>query len=98
MGEGRDKGEWWRGWIQVCYVWYTVRTFVHAIMYPYPESNKKMSKKKERKYWFIILEDTYYKIWISQSVMSQNVQKFYYIECLIKYKVMYYSNVFPGIQ
>jgi hypothetical protein len=30
MGE-EDKGEWWREWIQL---WYIVRTFVNATMYP----------------------------------------------------------------
>jgi hypothetical protein len=29
MGED-DKGEWWRGWIQL---WYNVRTFVNVIMH-----------------------------------------------------------------
>jgi hypothetical protein len=29
-----DKGEWWRGWIQVWCIWYIVRTFVNATMYP----------------------------------------------------------------
>jgi hypothetical protein len=37
MGEG-DKGEWWRGWIQL---WYVVRTFVNARMYPQYNSNLK---------------------------------------------------------
>jgi hypothetical protein len=32
---GKDKGEWWRGWIQVWYIWYIVRTFVNATMYPH---------------------------------------------------------------
>jgi hypothetical protein len=35
MGEG-DKGEWWRGWIQVPYIWYIVRTFINATMHPHP--------------------------------------------------------------
>jgi hypothetical protein len=35
MGE-EDKGEWWRGQIQVWYIWYIVRTFVNATMYPNP--------------------------------------------------------------
>jgi hypothetical protein len=33
-GGRNDKGEWWRGWIQVWYIWYSVRTFVNATMYP----------------------------------------------------------------
>jgi hypothetical protein len=35
-GMGGDKGEWWKGWIQVWYIWYIVRTFVNATMYPHP--------------------------------------------------------------
>jgi hypothetical protein len=30
------KGEWWKGWIQEWYIWYIVRTFVNAIVYPQP--------------------------------------------------------------
>jgi hypothetical protein len=37
VGEGKDKGEWWMGWIQVWHICYTVRTFVNATMYPHPE-------------------------------------------------------------
>jgi hypothetical protein len=36
MVGGGNKGEWWRGWIQIWYVWYIVRTFVNAIMYSSP--------------------------------------------------------------
>jgi hypothetical protein len=36
MGGGRGKGEWWSTWIQVWYIWYIVRTFVNATMYPHP--------------------------------------------------------------
>jgi hypothetical protein len=36
MGAGGDEGEWWRGWIQVWYIWYIVRTFVNVTTYPYP--------------------------------------------------------------
>jgi hypothetical protein len=35
--EEGSKGEGWRRWIQVWYIWYIVRTFVNAIMYPCPE-------------------------------------------------------------
>jgi hypothetical protein len=31
IGGGKDKGEWWRGWILPKYI---VRTFVSATMYP----------------------------------------------------------------
>jgi hypothetical protein len=31
----KDKGEWWRGWIQVRYIWYIISTFVKAAMYPH---------------------------------------------------------------
>jgi hypothetical protein len=33
MGGEGDKGGWWKKWIQV---WYIVRTFVNATMYPNP--------------------------------------------------------------
>jgi hypothetical protein len=36
LGVWGDKGEWWRGWIQVWYIWYIVRAFVNATMYPQP--------------------------------------------------------------
>jgi hypothetical protein len=29
-----DKGEWWKGWIQVLYIWYIVKTTI------YPQHNK----------------------------------------------------------
>jgi hypothetical protein len=38
---GHKKGEWWMGWIQVWYIWYTVRTFVHATMYFHPAQELK---------------------------------------------------------
>jgi hypothetical protein len=31
-----DKGEWWMGWIQLWCIWYIVRTFTNATMYPQP--------------------------------------------------------------
>jgi hypothetical protein len=34
-GGGRDKGEWYKGWIHVWYIWYIGRTFVTATMYPH---------------------------------------------------------------
>jgi hypothetical protein len=46
MGGGRDKGEWWRGWIQVWYSWYIVRTFVNATMYPHSAQQFKKEKKR----------------------------------------------------
>jgi hypothetical protein len=39
-GKG-NKGEWWRWWIQVRYIWYIVRTFVNATMYPHPTQQLK---------------------------------------------------------
>jgi hypothetical protein len=36
MGGGKNKGEWWKGWIQVWYIWYIVRTFANATVYPDP--------------------------------------------------------------
>jgi hypothetical protein len=41
MGEGEDKGEWWKGWIQAWYILYIIRTFVNATMYP-QHNNKKI--------------------------------------------------------
>jgi hypothetical protein len=37
MGEGVDKAEQWRRWIQVWHIWYIVRTFVNTTMYHHPE-------------------------------------------------------------
>jgi hypothetical protein len=34
--EEKYKGKWSKGWIQVWYIWYSVRTFVSATMYPHP--------------------------------------------------------------
>jgi hypothetical protein len=31
---GEDKGELWRGWVQIWYICYIVRTCVNATMYP----------------------------------------------------------------
>jgi hypothetical protein len=42
---GRVNTEWWRGWIQLWYIWYIVRTFVNATIYP-QHNNLKMGKKK----------------------------------------------------
>jgi hypothetical protein len=42
MGEEEDKGEWWRGWIQVWDICYIVRTFLNATMYP-QHNNKKLN-------------------------------------------------------
>jgi hypothetical protein len=33
----KKKGEWWREWIQVWYIWYILRTFLNATMYTHPE-------------------------------------------------------------
>jgi hypothetical protein len=40
-GREGNKGEWWRGWIQVWYSWYLVGNFENATMYPHPAQNKK---------------------------------------------------------
>jgi hypothetical protein len=34
MGKVVDKREWWRGWIQVWYIWCIVRTFKNVTLYP----------------------------------------------------------------
>jgi hypothetical protein len=44
MGVGGSKGEQRRGWIQV---WYIIRTFVNAIIYP--QHHNKQSKVKNEK-------------------------------------------------
>jgi hypothetical protein len=38
------KGEWWRGWIQVRYIWYIVRMFVNATMHL--QQNNFLKRKK----------------------------------------------------
>jgi hypothetical protein len=42
-GGGGDKGEWWRGWIQLLYI---VRTFVNVTLYPQYNNNRKEKKLK----------------------------------------------------
>jgi hypothetical protein len=39
MGKEGDKGEWWRGWSQIFYIWYIEGNFVNVTMYPYPANN-----------------------------------------------------------
>jgi hypothetical protein len=41
-----DKGEWWRGWIQL---WYIVRIFVNVTIYPQYNNNVKVKFKKKIK-------------------------------------------------
>jgi hypothetical protein len=41
IGEGGNKREWWRVLIQVWYIWYIIRHFVNATMYP-QHNNKKI--------------------------------------------------------
>jgi hypothetical protein len=43
-GEGRDNGEWWRGLIQLQYIWYIVRTSESATMY-HQHNNKNIQKQ-----------------------------------------------------
>jgi hypothetical protein len=40
MGEGRIKENDGSMWIQLCYIWYIIRTFINATMYP-QYNNKK---------------------------------------------------------
>jgi hypothetical protein len=47
MGERRDKGEWWRGWIHVWYIWYIVRISVNVTKFPHPAQHKKRGKNKK---------------------------------------------------
>jgi hypothetical protein len=43
-----DKGEWWRVWIQEWCIWYIVRNFVNATMYPHPAQQfKKINTTKD---------------------------------------------------
>jgi hypothetical protein len=44
MGEG-NGGKGWKRWIQIQYIWYIVRTFANATMYPHPEQYKKGKNK-----------------------------------------------------
>jgi hypothetical protein len=43
MGGEGDK-EWSRGWIQLQYIWYIVRTFINATVYPHSAQEKKKSQ------------------------------------------------------
>jgi hypothetical protein len=49
-GEG-DKGKQWKGWIQLWYRWYIVRTFVNATIHTHTHTlyNNKVKRKKERR-------------------------------------------------
>jgi hypothetical protein len=49
IGGGKNKGEWWRGWIQLEYIWYILRTFVNGTMYPQHNNFKKRKKNQNRK-------------------------------------------------
>jgi hypothetical protein len=66
-GKG-NKGECWRGWNQVWYIWYIVRTFVNATLYPHPTQlkTKEMKEKDILGYkmsiqinWVIIIIEAY---------------------------------------
>jgi hypothetical protein len=50
-----DKGEWWGGWNQVWYSWFTVRTFVDSTVYPHIAQQLKKLWKSENvlKHWKI---------------------------------------------
>jgi hypothetical protein len=39
MGVEEDKGEWWRGWIQL---WHIVRIFANVTMYPQYNNKKNL--------------------------------------------------------
>jgi hypothetical protein len=53
MEAGGDKGKWWKGWIHVWYIWYIIRTFVSATMYPSTAINflKKISSLSIYQQW-----------------------------------------------
>jgi hypothetical protein len=57
---GRDKGKWWRRWIQVWYIWYIVRTFVNATVYPYPAQNNLKRKSPSASPQYISLQGTFH--------------------------------------
>jgi hypothetical protein len=40
MGGQEGKRELWKGWIQVWYIWYTLRAFVNATTYPTQQFKK----------------------------------------------------------
>jgi hypothetical protein len=62
------KGEWWRGWIQLWYIWYIVRTLVNVAVYP--QDNKKIFKKEKKK------KDSFSKK-ISTSILCKYLLKSY---------------------
>jgi hypothetical protein len=41
IGAREDKEHGGGEWFQVLYIWYVVRTFVNATMYPHPAQNEK---------------------------------------------------------
>jgi hypothetical protein len=47
LGMGEDKGEWWKGWIQL---WYIIRTFVNVTMYSQYNNNKRKKAIYRRHY------------------------------------------------
>jgi hypothetical protein len=49
MRDGRNEGEWWRGWIELWYVWYFVRTLVNATIHFYQAQEKKKCQKSTLK-------------------------------------------------
>jgi hypothetical protein len=44
---GGGKKQQWMKWIQVWYIWHTVRTFVNATISPTQHNNKKKEKKNQ---------------------------------------------------
>jgi hypothetical protein len=61
-----DKREWWRGWIQLWFAWYIVRTFVSARVC-LQHNNKKIQKIVPRKLahnvFDVIVHEEYHQIW-----------------------------------
>jgi hypothetical protein len=50
MGGKGDKVEWWRRWIKI---WYIVRAFVNATMYPSTTIKNRKKQKKKRNYLYV---------------------------------------------
>jgi hypothetical protein len=60
MGEERNNGEWWRGWIQL---WYIVRTLVNITMYSHTTIKKfSLALKTVFLFWYLTLYLYFYNL------------------------------------
>jgi hypothetical protein len=79
----RDRGKWWRGWIQVLSIWYMVITFVYATMYPCLAKQLKWKKNN----WINIGYDNKQRIYLLKSYINI-CQNFVYLRLLKGLEVM----------